>query len=139
MLKRVTWRYWAVPGALFAAYIALGLTWAPPGGTETWIYKTGMLGAALSPLTLIGIYWASGNRFWANDVGAVLVQLALSVSIITGPFAWALWLDNGRIAAPVVAWLEIAGPVLVTLAILRLCYIFLRIRHATARRGDGNA
>lgn len=127
MLKRVTWRYWAVPGVLFAAYLALGLTWAPSGGAETWIFKTGTLGATFAPLLLIAIYQASGNRWWANDVGSALVQLALSIVIISGPLAWASWLDHGSITGGMVAWLEIAGPVLVTLAILRLCYVFLRI------------
>jgi hypothetical protein len=135
MLKRVTWRSWAVPGVLFAVYLALGLTWTPNGSAVEWIYKVGTLGATFAPLLLIGIYTASGNRFWQNDVGSALVQLALSITVIAGPLAWASWLDGGSITGGMVAWLEIAGPVLVTLAILRICSVFLRIH----RDGNGHS
>ena len=135
MLKRVTWRAWAVPAALFAVYIVLGLTWTPNGSTLEWTYKIGALGATFSPLLLIAIYTASGNRFWTNDVGLALVQLAFGIAIIAGPLAWSAWLDDGSITGGMVAWLEIAGPVLVTLAILRLCYVFLRVH----RDGNGHS
>ena len=133
MLNRVTWRAWAVPAALFGAYIILGLTWTPHGSALEWIFKTGALGATFTPMLLIGIYSASGNHWYANDVGLALVQLALGIVIIAGPLAWSAGLDNGSITGGMVAWLEIAGPVLVTLAILRLCWVFLRIHRA----GDG--
>src|SRR5208282_2695035 len=136
MLRSVTWRAWAVPGILFAVYIVLGLTWTPSGSTEEWTYKIGALGATFAPLLLIAIYGASGNKFWLNDVGSALVQLALSIPIIAGPLAWSAWLDHGSITAGMVAWLEIAGPVLVTLAILRLCYVFLRV-HRDGNSGEG--
>jgi hypothetical protein len=133
MLKRVTWRYWAVPVVLFAAYIVLGLTWTPNGSAVEWTFKAGTVGGTFVPLLLIAIYQASGNRWWANDVGSALVQLALGIVIICGPLAWASWLDGGSITGGMVAWLEIAGPVLVTLAILRLCWVFVRIY----RQGNG--
>ena len=85
-----------------------------------------------TPLLLIGIYTASGNRFWQNDVGLALVQLAFGISIIAGPLAWSAWLDGGSITGGMVAWLEIAGPVLVTLAILRLCYVFVRVHRSSS-------
>ena len=87
MLKRATWRSWALPGVLFAVYIVLGLTWTAPGDVLTWIYKAGLLGATLSPLVLIGIYSAAA-RWWENEVGTALVQLALSIIIITGPLVF---------------------------------------------------
>ena len=131
MLRQVTWRAWAVPSALFAIYIVLGLTWTPHGSAVEWIYKIGTVGATFTPLLLVAIYVASGNKFWKNDVGLALVQLALSIAIIAGPLAWASWLDGGSITGGMVAWLEIAGPVLVTLAILRLCYVFLRVHRSS--------
>ncbi len=131
MLTRVTWRAWAVPSALFAVYIVLGLTWTPHGSVLEWIFKTGALGATFAPILLVAIYTASGNKWYTNDVGLALVQLALSIAIIAGPLAWASWLDNGSITGGMVAWLEIAGPVLVTLAILRLCFVFLRVHRSS--------
>ena len=126
MLRSVTWRSWAPPGALLAVFILLGLTWNPGGSVDIWIFKTGTAGAAVAPLLLTGIYTATGNKWWRNDLGTALVQSLLSFIIIVGPLAWAAWRDNGSITGGMVAWLEIAGPVLVTLAILRLCYVFLR-------------
>jgi hypothetical protein len=137
MLRRVTWRSWAVPGALFAVYIVLGLAWTPHGSALEWTYKTGTLGATFAPLLLVGIYTATGNKWWGNDIGSALVQLALSIPVITAPLAWASWLDGGSITGGMVAWMEIAGPVLVTLAILRLCWVFLRYHRAGNGDGEG--
>ena len=138
MLRQVTWRSWALLGTLFAIYLALGLTWTPGSGTEEWIFKTGTLGATFAPLLLVAIYTASGLRgaakWWTNDVGSALVQLALSIAIIAGPLAWSSWLDDGSITGGMVAWLEIAGPVLVTLAILRICWVFIRIHRRQRAR-----
>jgi hypothetical protein len=136
--ERVTWRSWAIPGVLFAIYIVLGLTWTPNGSTLEWTYKIGALGATFTPLLLVAIYSATA-KWWLNAVGTALVQLALSIVIIAGPLAWAAWLDNGSITAGMVAWLEIAGPVLVTLAILRVCYVFLRIHRDAAGRSGRHA
>jgi hypothetical protein len=112
---------------LFIAYIVVGLTWTTPSGSAvTWIFKIGTLGATFAPLLLVAVYTATGNKWWSNDIGTALVQLAFSIPIITGPLAWAIWLDKGSITGGMIAWMEIAGPVLVALAILRLCYIFIR-------------
>ena len=139
MLRRVTWRSWALLGALFTVYIILGLTWTPSGSAVEWIYKAGTVGATFAPLLLIAIYAASGNKFWQNDVGSALVHLALSIVIIVGPLAWASWLDSGSITGGMVAWLEIAGPVLITLSILRLCYVFVRVHRGGKHSADDEA
>lgn len=136
MLRRVTWRSWALPGALLAVFIILGLTWNPSGDQADWIYKIGTLGATLTPLLLVGIYGVSGNKFWTNDLGTALVQSLLSIVVIAGPLCWAIWIDHGLITGGLLAWLEVAGPVLVTLAILRLCWVFIRI-HREAKSGGG--
>lgn len=132
MLKRATWRSWALPGALLAVFIVLGLAWNPGGPVDDWIYKAGTLGATLAPLLFTGIYAASGNKFWRNDLGTALVQSELCVVVLAAPLCWAIWVDGGMITGGLLAWLEIAGPVLVTLAVLRLCWVFLRI-HRDAR------
>ena len=139
MLKSATWRSWALPGGLLGIFIILGLTWNPGGSVDIWIFKTGTAGATVAPLLLTGIYTAAGLRgaakWWTNDLGTALVQSLLSIIIIVGPLAWAAWRDNGSITGGLVAWLEIAGPLLAAITILRLCFVFLRI----PRDGNGNA
>ena len=134
MLRRVTWRSWVLPGGLLAVFIMLGLTWNPSGSADIWIFKAGTLGATFAPLLLTGIYSASGNRWYTNDLGTALVQSLLSIIVITAPLAWAAWRDHGSITGGLVAWLEIAGPLLAALTILRLCFVFLRIH----RDGNGS-
>ncbi len=130
MFKRVTWRSWALPGGLLIVFITLGLTWNPTGSVDTWIFKVGALGATFAPLLLTCIYAATGNRFWRNDLGTALVQSLLSIVVITAPLAWAAWRDHGSITSGLVAWLEIAGPLLAALTVLRLCWVFTRIHRA---------
>ena len=135
MLKRATWRSWALPGGLLAVFIILGLTWNPSGSQADWIYKVGTLGATFAPLLLVGIYGATGNRFWANDLGTALVQSLLSITVIAAPLCWAIWVDHGLITGGLGAWLEVAGPLLAAMTILRLCWVFLRIH----REGNGKS
>ena len=135
MLKSATWRSWALPGGLLAVFILLGLTWNPGGSVDIWIFKTGTAGATVAPLLLTGIYTATGNKWWRNDLGTALVQSLLSIIIIVGPLAWAAWRDNGSITGGLVAWLEIAGPLLAAMTILRLCWVFARIH----RDGNGGS
>jgi hypothetical protein len=134
VLKRVTWRSWAVPAALLAVFIVLGEIWHASGPVENWIFKIGTLGATFAPLLLTGIYTATGLRgatkWWTNDLGTALIQSLLSIIVIAGPLCWAVWLNQGSITGGLVAWLEIAGPLLSALTILRLCYVFVRIHRA---------
>ena len=131
MLRSVTWRSWALPGALLAVFIVLGLTWHASGSTADWIYKIGTLGATFTPLLLTGIYTATA-KWWLNDLGTALVQSLLSIVVIAAPLAWAIWLDHGLITGGLLAWLEVAGPLLAAMTILRLCWVFLRYHR------DGN-
>ena len=137
MLRTVTWRSWALPGVLLATAIVLGLTWNPSGSQADWIYKIGTLGSTIAPLVLVGVYAASGNRFWANDLGTALVQSLLSIVVIAAPLCWAIWVDHGRITGGLGAWLEVAGPLLAAMTILRLCYVFLRYHREGNGTGSG--
>src|SRR5262249_46245275 len=103
------------------------------GAIEEQIYKYGLLAAALAPFVFIGVYAASGNRFWTNDVGTALVQASLCEVPISGPLAWVFWVNHGVLTSSLLAWVEVSGPVLSALAMLRLCWVFLRIH----RDGDG--
>ena len=134
MLRDATWRSWAAPGILLTAAIIVGLTWNPSGGQADWIFKIGTLGATVAPLILTGIYAATGNRFWTNDIGTALVQSLLSIVVITAPLCWAAWKDHGSITGGLGAWLEVAGPLLAAITILRLCWVFLRYH----REANGN-
>jgi len=135
MLHSVTWRSWALPGGLLIVFIVLGLTWNPGGSIDIWIFKAGTAGATVAPLLLTGIYTATGNKWYGNTLGTALVQSLLSIIVIAAPLAWAAWRDNGSITGGLVAWLEIAGPLLAAITILRLCYVFLRIH----RDGNGTS
>jgi hypothetical protein len=134
MLRRATWLSWALPGALLVVFVVLGLTWNPSGSVDDWIFKIGTIGATFAPLLLAGIYTASGNAWWRNDLGTALVQSLLSIVVISAPLAWAIWVDHGMITGGLGAWLEIAGPLLATINILRLCFVFARIH----REGNGH-
>ncbi len=54
------------------------------------------------------------------------MQALLCLIVFAAPLAWAIWVDKGSITGGMVAWLEIAGPVLVTLAILRVAWVLGR-------------
>lgn len=127
MLKRVTWRSWTAVAVLLGAYVALGLVYGGNGAVEEQLYKWGLLGASLAPLLLILAYSLSGNRWWRNDVGSAIVQIKLCVVLLTAPLAWVFWAQGGMLKPGFLAWAEVSAPLLVALAMLRLCYVFLRI------------
>ena len=139
MLQRVTWRSWTALAAVLAIYVSLGFWLSGNGGIEEQVYKWGLLAAALAPFAFIGIYAASGNRFWANNVGSALVQVALCMVPIAGPLAWVFWVDHGLLNSSLLAWIEVSGPVLSALAMARLCWVFIRIQQRDRRGRDGVA
>lgn len=138
MLKRVTWRSWAVLAILLGAYVGLGFAYGSNGLAEATIYKWGLLGAALAPLAFVAVYAGSGAKPWRNDVGAALIQAALCMIPIAGPLAWVFWVNHGVLTTSLLAWIEVSGPVLSSLAMLRLCWVVTRIqRHGKNGDGDG--
>lgn len=140
MLKRVTWRSWAVIAACLAAYVALGFAFERNGTVEAHLYKWGLLAAAVAPLLLIGVYTASGNKWWQNDVGSAIVQIGLCVVVLVAPLAWVFWADSGVLTPSFLAWVEVSAPALAALALLRLCYVFWRIhRDGNSKKGNDDA
>ena len=127
MLKRVTWRWWAVLAAAVGAYVGAGFVLGGDGAVEEQLYKWGLLAASIAPFVLIAAYAASGNRFWVNDVGSAIVQVKLCVAALVIPLAWVFWVDHGMLRPGWLAWAEVSAPALVAAALLRLCWVFWRI------------
>lgn len=128
MLRRITWRSWAVIAACLGAYAGLGIWLGGDGAVEEQVYKWGLLAASLAPLLLTAVYTWSGNRWYANDIGSAIVQVKLCVVVLVAPLAWVFWAQGGMLRPGFLAWAEVSAPVLVALAMLRLCFVFWRIR-----------
>lgn len=127
IFKQVTWRSWAAIGVLLGLYTGLYFWIGTSPAVEAWMYRTGLLAATIAPLVLIAVYTAAGNRWWANDISAALVQTALCMVPIAGPLAWVFWMGNGSLTSSLLAWIEVSGPALSALALLRLSWVFLRV------------
>lgn len=128
MLREVTWRSWATLGVVLVAYVVFGLMYSKNGElVEQWMAKIGECGGSLSPFILIGVYTGTGKQWWKNDLGAAVVQLAIGISIVCTPLAYTFIVDNGDLTPSFWAWTQVSGPIVVTLAILRLSFIFFRI------------
>ena len=141
MLKRMTWRIWTAIAVILGAYAGAGFALAGDGRVETHLYRWGLLGATVIPLVFAATYTAIGirggsTRWWTNTLGAGLVFAALTLVPITGPLAWVLWFQNGDLHQSWLAWVEVSGPVLSSLAWLALCYVFLRTHRD--RNGGGS-
>ena len=132
MLRRTTWRFWAALAAGLGAYGVLGFWLSSNGTAEELLYKWGLLALTVAPVILVAVYVATGNRFWTNDVGSALAVLAFGITWTAWPLAYVFWFLGGMLTVSWLAWIEVSGPALVALAILRLCYVFLRYHR------DGN-
>lgn len=126
MLRSVTWRSWAALAAALAAYGALGFWLSSNGTAEEELYKWGLLALTVTPVILIVIYAATGNKFWRNDLGSALAVLAFGITWTAWPLAYVFWFLHGMLTVSWLAWIEVSGPALVALAVLRLCWVFLR-------------
>lgn len=136
MLRRVTWRSWAALAVILGAYVGLGFWFGGNGHVEEDIYKWGLLAASVAPLLFVAFYTVSGNRWFANDLGSALVRLSLCFIPITGPLAWVFWVDHGILTSSLLAWVEVSGPALSTLALLWLGWVFRRGDRARRSRGS---
>lgn len=138
----VTWKSWAWLAALAGIYAGCGFWLSGNGTVEEWLYRIGLTSAAIAPLLFAGIYTAFGltgaAKWWRNPIGTALVQAALTLVPIAAPLAYTFWADNGMLTSSWLAWIEVSGPVVSALAWLRLCVLWLRLRHAGRLPRNGN-
>ena len=138
MLRRVTRRYWTAIGALIGTYIGCGYWLSSDGTAEYQLYKYGLTVLTAAPLILMSVYIASGNKFWRNDLGSALAVLAFGLTWTAWPLAYTFWFLGGALRTSWLGWIEVSGPAVVALAVLWLCWIFLRI-HRAGKRSGGRA
>jgi hypothetical protein len=127
ILGRITWRWWAALTATIGTYVGLGFWLGHNGTVQELMIKWGLLGASIAPLLLIAVYTWSGNKWWGNDVGSAIVQIKLCVMWLVVPLTWVFWVDGGMLHPGWLAWAEVSAPGAVTLALLRLCWVFVRV------------
>lgn len=132
MLRAVTWRSWTVLAAVLAAYIGLGFWLSSNGAAEENLYKWGLTALTLAPVILMAVYTATGNKWHRNDVGSALAVLSFGLTWTAWPLAYTFWFLHGMLTTSWLAWVEVSGPALIAMAVLRLCYVFLRYHR------DGN-
>lgn len=128
MLKKLTWRFYALVFTLLGGYAALGYWWSSNGTVEAELYKWGLLAATFTPLLFVGVYTWTRNQWWRTDVGTSLVFLPLALIPIAGPLAWVFWFNHGELTTSWLAWLEVSGPALASLVLLWRSYVWVRIK-----------
>ena len=133
MLRRVTWRAWVIALGLAAGYGVLGFWLNTDDAVEYNLYKWGLTALTFLPLILMAIYTFTGNKWWANDLGTALGWLSAGITWTAWPLAYTFWFLHGSLSPSWVGWCEVSGPGVVSLAIARLCYVFLRYHR------DGNS
>lgn len=136
ILRKITRRWWITLGACLGAYIGLGFWLRTNGAFETQLYKWGLLGASIAPLVLVVIYSFSGYKWWKNDIGSAIVQVKFCIVTLCAPLCWVFFVLHGMLLPGWVAWFEVSAPALVTMAMLRLCWVFMRIRRETGRHEE---
>lgn len=129
MLRKVTWRPWAALAAALGAYGVLGFWLSSNGTAQYQLYKWGLTVLTFAPLVLMGAYVVRGNKFWRNDLGGVVAVISGGITWTAWPLAYTFWFLNGDLRTSWLGWIEVSGPALVALAVLGLCFVFLRGDH----------
>ena len=134
MLRSVTWRSWVALAVFLAVVIGSGF-WLNGNGTADYdLYKWGLTALTFAPSVLMTVYTAMGNKWWRNDLGSALAWLSGGITWMAWPLAYTFWFLHGSLGPSWVGWCEVSGPAVVTLAVLRLCFVFLRYH----RDGSGS-
>jgi hypothetical protein len=127
MLRSVTWRLYTGIALFLGADIGAGFWFANNGNVEEWIYRVGLVMLVFSPLVLVAVYTMLRQQWWKNDLGTALVWCCVTYIPIAIPLAWVFVFDGGILTNTWLAWFEVSGPVLSSLSLLRLAYVFARI------------
>ena len=136
MIRKVTWRFWAVLAAALVAYAALGYWWSGNGTAEAWLYRIGLTAATVMPVAFVAVYSAAA-RWWRNEVGSALCLSALAVVPTVAPLAYAFWFDGGVLTSSWLAWLAVSGPALSALALGRMSFVWWRLYRSGRLGGQG--
>jgi len=116
--RRVTWRVWAGVAVVLVSYVVLGLWFRNDGVFEEQLYRWGLVSLTFSPVILLGGYTVTGNKWWRNAVGTSLGLLAFGITWMAWPLAWTFLFWNGMLRPGWVAWTEVSGPAVISLAAL---------------------
>jgi len=135
VLRKVTWRSWAVIAVLVGLWVLAGFRWSGNGRVSADLYATGLTAAFCAPFVFAAVYTATGNKWWRNDVGTSLVLVTFAMLPIAGPLALTFWFWGGVLTTSVMAWIEIGGPFASALLLCWLSFVWLRIH----RDGNGAA
>lgn len=119
------WRLWGTIGVLAALYAIAGYWLSSNGNVEMWLYRIGLTVATVLPLCFTLVY-SFLARWWKDEIGTSVVLAILSVVPTAGPLAWVFWFNGGVLTSTWLAWLEVSGPVLTSLALARMCWVWLR-------------
>lgn len=129
--RPVTWRLWAGIAAVAVTWAVTGYWLSSNGQVEEWMYRAGLTVASLAPLLFVAIYTWIGLRgkvaaaWWRDDLGTALVIAALSLVPIAAPLAYVFWFQGGMLTSTWLAWLEVSGPCVSSVAWLRLCWMWV--------------
>ena len=130
---RWTWGYWGVTGVLFAAAVALALTWTPTEATMGPIQKIFYLHLPVAINTFlaclvvfvasVGFLWQ--RQVWCDDLAAAAARVAvqfctvvLASGMIWGKSAWGQWWTwSPRLTFSLALWLLYAVYLIVRLSV----------------------
>lgn len=132
MAREVTWRSWAVLAAGAAVYAVLGWRLNANGPVENWLYKIGLIAATAGEVLFAVSYVANSRGWWRSDVSATLVRLVLSWIPTTAPLMIAIWFYNGEIGPSWLGWMEVSGPAVSALFLMRAAWIWFRLGRVPA-------
>ena len=136
-MREVTWRFWVALLLGLAAYGVLGWWWSGNGNVEEWTFRVGLTAASVLPV-IFTIVYSTQAKWWKNDIGTAVVCAIMSIVPTAAPLAYVFWFMGGVLHSSWLAWLEVSGPCLTTLALGWASYVWLRTARGKKKAG-GNS